>query len=241
LSFFQGGHTGWDGIDPGIDAVFDFPLYLAATAVFSGRAPASALAQVIRRDGLYPRPDLLVTFLDNHDTPRLATVPGVTPARLRLAIAFLLTCRGIPQITWGDEIGLTGHMDDRRDFPGGFPGDSHDAFTTGGRRPEEQSVFATYRDLLRLRKASPALRRGTLTELVVNETVFAYLRHDSSERVVVALNLGRTAAEVLLPPEVSGTAERLHGVAQWVDTTGGPRLELPAESVAILRLKERSG
>ena len=75
----------------------------AATAVFSGRAPAKALAAALRRDGLYPRPDLLVTFLDNHDTPRLAAVEGVTPARLRLAVAFLLTTRGIPQITWGDE------------------------------------------------------------------------------------------------------------------------------------------
>src|SRR5262249_36628499 len=102
LSFFQGGRAGWDGIDPGVDSVFDFPLYAAATAVFSGKAPASALAQALRRDGLYLRPDLLVTFLDNHDTPRLAAVPGVTPARLKLAAAFLLTTRGIPQITWGD-------------------------------------------------------------------------------------------------------------------------------------------
>jgi len=66
-----------------VDAVFDFPLYQAATAVFSGRAPAGALAQALRRDGLYPRRDLLVTFLDNHDTPRLAAVPGVTPSGSR--------------------------------------------------------------------------------------------------------------------------------------------------------------
>src|SRR5262249_20343493 len=47
LSFFQGGRRGWDGIDPGVDSVFDFPLYRAATAVFSGKSPASALAQVL--------------------------------------------------------------------------------------------------------------------------------------------------------------------------------------------------
>jgi glycosidase len=236
LSFFQGGRPGWDGIDPGVDAVFDFPMYQAATAVFSGRAPASALAQVLRRDGLYPRRDLLVTFLDNHDTPRLAAVPGVTPERLRLAIAFLLTTRGIPQITWGDEIGLPGHMDDRRDFPGGFPGDARDAFTAAGRTPEEKQIFTTYHDLLRLRKSSPALRRGTLTDLIATETVYAYLRQHGAERVVVALNLGKAAAEVALPPELSGGAERLYGQPRWIDAPGGPRLGLPGESAAIVKL-----
>ena len=81
------------------------------------------LAESLRRDGLFPHPELLVTFLDNHDTPRFAAVPGVTTKLLKMAVAFLLTTRGIPQITWGDELGLPGHMDDRRDFPGGFPGD----------------------------------------------------------------------------------------------------------------------
>ncbi len=235
LSFFQGGRAGWDGIDPGIDAVFDFPLYQTSVGVFSGRAPASALAQALRYDGLYPRPDLLVTFLDNHDTPRLAAVPGVTPARLRLAVAFLLTTRGIPQITWGDEIGLPGHMDDRRDLPGGFPGDPRDAFTAAGRAPEEQRLFAAYRDLLRLRKALPALRRGTLTDLVASEKVYVYLRHIGDESVLVALNLGKDAAEVPLPTEPSGAAERLYGEARWVDTPRGPLIALPGESAAVFR------
>jgi glycosidase len=239
LSFFQGGRAGWDGIDPGVQAVFDFPLYQAATAVFSGRAPASALAQVLRRDGLYPRPELLVTFLDNHDTPRLAAVPGATSERLRLAVAFLLTTRGIPQITWGDEVGLPGHMDDRRDLPGGFPGDPRDAFTASGRTPGEERLFATYRALLHLRKTTPALRRGALTDLVADRAVYAYLRQHESERVLVALNLGKTPAEVPLPPETAGPAVSLYGEARWLEVPGGPRLGLPAESAAVLRLTGR--
>jgi glycosidase len=239
LSFFQGGRAGWDGIDPGVDTVFDFPLYQAATSVFSGKGPASALAQVIRRDGLFPRSDLLVTFLDNHDTPRLASVPGATPARLRLAIAFLLTTRGIPQITWGDEVGLPGHMDDRREVPGGFPDDPRDAFTAAGRTREEEQLFAGYRDLLRLRKATPALRRGALTELVANESVYAYLRQHEGERVVVALNVAKTPVEVTLPAETAGAAERLYGEGRWLDAPGGPRLGLPAESIAVMRLSGR--
>jgi glycosidase len=239
LSFYQGGRAGWDGIDPGVDTVFDFALYQAATAVFSGRAPAKVLAESLRRDGLFPHPELLVTFLDNHDTPRLAAVPGVTARRLTMAIAFLLTMRGIPQITWGDEIGMPGHMDDRRDFPGGFPGDPRDAFIAAGRTAAQQQVFAAYRDLLRLRKSTPALRRGTLTDLVASETVYAYLRQHENERVVVAFNLGNTPAEVSLPPGTTGPAERLYGEARWLDTPDGTRLELPAETAVVLRLTGR--
>jgi glycosidase len=239
LGFFQGGRTGWDGIDPGVDTVFDFPLYKAAAAVFSGGAPARLLAESLRRDGLFPHPELLVTFLDNHDTPRLAAVPGVTTRRLTLAVAFLLTVRGIPQITWGDELGLPGHMDDRRDFPGGFPGDQRDAFSAAGRTTAEREVYAVYRDLLSVRKASLSLRGGTLTDLVANETVFAYLRQRENERVVVALNLAKAPADVILPSGISGPAERLYGEAQWFDAASGLRLELPAEAAVVLRLSER--
>jgi glycosidase len=235
LSFFQGGRPGWDGIDPGVDTVFDFPLNQATVAVFSGHAPASTLAQALGRDGLYPRPDLLVTFLDNHDTPRFASLPGMTAERLRLAVIFLLTTRGVPQITWGDEIGLPGHMDDRRDFPGGFPEDTRDAFTTAGRTAQEQTLFTTYRDLLQLRKNSPALRRGTLRDLVANESVYAYSRQDETERVIIVLNLAKGPAEISLPPEAAGTVERLYGDARWVDTTIGPQIALPGESVAVFR------
>jgi glycosidase len=139
-------------------------------------------------------------------------------------------------MTWGDEIGQAGHMDDRRDFPGGFPGDPRDAFTAAGRAAEEERLFATYRDYLRLRKACPALRRGTLTELVANETIYAYLRQHGTERLVVALNLGPNPAEVTLPPEIAGAAERLAGEGRWVGMPGGSRIELRGESAAVFRL-----
>jgi glycosidase len=223
-----------------VDTVFDFALYQASAAVFSGQAPASALAEALRRDGLYPRPDLLVTFLDNHDTPRFAALPGVSPKRLRLAVAFLLTTRGIPQMTWGDEIGLPGHMDDRRDFPGGFPGDSRDAFTAAGRTEEEQLLFTTYRDLLQVRKASPALRQGKLADLFVDRSVYAFLRQSDTERIVVVLNLGKDPVERALPRELSRPATRLFGAGEWIEGAGEPRFRLSAESAAVFRLIDRS-
>ncbi|WP_165244090.1 alpha-amylase family glycosyl hydrolase [Paludisphaera soli] len=236
LSFFQGGRAGWDGVDPGVESVFDFPMYGAATGVFKGKDPTSFLAESLGRDHLYPNPELLTTFLDNHDVDRLASVPGVTPARLRLAAVFLLTSRGIPQMTWGDEIGLPGDADDRRDYPGGFPGDPRDAFTPEGRTPEEDRLFRTYRDLLHLRKAEPALRRGSLTSLVATDEAYAFLREFEGSRLLVAINRDAKPASLRLPAVAAGPAEVLFGEARLVATPEGLMLEIPAEAAAVLRL-----
>src|SRR5262249_22396459 len=151
-------------------------------------------------------------------------------------VAFLLTTRGIPQITWGDELGQPGHMDDRRDFPGGFPGDPRDAFSVSGRNPAEQELFATYRALLHLRKSSLALRRGTLTELVARGAASPSRRQPGTGRLAAAWTLGGVPARVPLPPEVSGAADRLLGEAGGIAPPARPRLELPRESAAVFRL-----
>ncbi len=240
LPFYQGGRVGWDGIDPGVGAVFDFPLQQALQQVATGGAPAKALGQVLARDGLFPRPDRLVTFLDNHDMPRFAGLTGVDAARQELAATFLLTTRGIPQLTWGNEIGLLGHGDDRRDFPGGWPGDAHDAFTPDGRTPAEAATFATFRTLLHLRRDHEALRRGDLTELIATDTVYAFVRRTGAEIVVVALNFGDQAASVRLPREPLGpasAAERLHGEGTLTLEADAASLALPAHRAVLFLLK----
>ncbi len=238
LCFFQGGRPGWDGIDPGVDSVFDFPLNRAIVQVFSERAPATRLSMVVSRDGLYPRAERLVTFLDNHDTPRLAAAPGLDPNRYRLAVAYLLTTRGIPQMTWGDEIGLPGHMDDRRDFPGGFPGDSRSAFEAKGRTTDEQATFETWKRLIRLRRSSPALRRGRLIELAVSDKTYAYLREMGEERIVVVFNLDTIPTSVQIARDKIKDLRRFelaYGSAVTRLESADLIVELPAESAAALR------
>lgn len=238
LSFFQGGRTGWDGIDPGVAGVFDFPLHVAIATVFTNRGPASLLAKALAADSVCPRPDLLVTFLDNHDMSRLSQC-GTSPGRVRIAAAFLLSTRGIPQITWGDEIGLAPGEDHRRGFPGGFPGDLRDAFTAAGRTAEEQELFDTWRTLLHLRQKTPAMRRGRLTDLAVGDKTYAYLREHQGERVMTVLNLDDKPISLSVSFTATGTVtrqERLYG--NGTAKVGHRQLdvEVPAESAAIFRL-----
>ena len=176
-SFFVGGRT-VEGIDTGLDTVFDFPLYSTIRKVVLRNASAKQLEDVLRCDWMFPHPENLVTFLGNHDTKRFMGEPRASTQKLKLAFSLLLTLRGIPEIYYGDELGMPGgdDPDNRHDFPGGFPGDKRDAFSPEGRTPGEQSVFTHVRALLRLRHEHPALRGGGLIHIFGDDQILAYVR-----------------------------------------------------------------
>jgi glycosidase len=208
VAFFQGGQKGFDGIDTGLDMVMDFPLCQAMRGVFAGKEKMSALAAVLRHDRLYPNPANLMTLYGNHDISRLATLAHGDVRRLKLANVFLLTCRGIPQLYYGDEIGMEGgeDPDNRRDFPGGFPGDPRSAFDSGQRTDKEKELLAHWKQWIDLRKKLPALRKGTQHHLHVDNDVYVFLRSYQSERVIVALSKAakRRTVDVPVGPELKG-------------------------------------
>lgn len=194
-AFFAGGRK-MAGIDSGVDTVFDFSLYSALRKVVLHDAPAKLLEQVLQQDWLFPHPEQLVTFLGNHDSSRFMGEAEAMPEKLKLAFSLLLTMRGIPQIYAGDEIGMPGgdDPDNRRDFPGGFPGDPRNAFTSAGRTADEQKIFTYVRDLLHLRQEHPALRRGSYVHIFSDDKTFVYLRsfdagkQQNGERLLMVMN-----------------------------------------------------
>jgi glycosidase len=109
---------------------------------------------------------------------------------LKLAFTFLLTMRGIPQLYYGDEIALRGgnDPDNRRDFPGGWAGDSRNAFEASGRTEEENDVFNHLKKMLRLRAELEPLRRGKLMHLAINEQSYVFARYTNNKTVIVAFN-----------------------------------------------------
>jgi glycosidase len=200
VSFHQGGHVGFDGIDPKVQSQFDFPVYFALRDAFARGRSLRQVALMVARDRLYPNPMMLWTLLGSHDERRFMGEPGATTAGLKLAYTFLTTYRGIPLVYYGDEIALAGggDPDNRRDFPGGFPGDPRNAFEASGRTPEQQDVWQHLQRLLRLRAARPELRTGDTEHLQVGEQTYVYRRG----RTVVALNNDTARAEVRIPAEL---------------------------------------
>ena len=165
--------------------LFDFPLQQALTDVFIEGEDLPDIPAVLSQDMVYTRPSSLVTFLGLHDMRRFRE-KGSHRALMN-AFHYLLTGRGTPVIYYGDEIGMkgAGDPDNRRTFPGGWPGDERNAFEASGRSSEEQELFSHVRSLLVARAASPALRRGGLVNLMVNDDAYVYARGAEGDAPVV--------------------------------------------------------
>jgi glycosidase len=189
-SFFQGGMKRFDGVDSRVDTVFDFPLLYPIRRAFGEGKPVHEVAGTLAHDYLYPRPDLLVTFLGNHDVPRFMNEMGASIAGLKLALTLLLTTRGIPMIYSGDEIAMPGggDPDNRRDFPGGWPGDPRNAFEPSGRTADQEAVFEHVHQLAHLHAELEPLRRGTLVDLAVGDQTYAYARVTKDASIITLIN-----------------------------------------------------
>jgi len=239
-SFFVGGANRYDGVDSGLSTVFDFPLFFAIREVLLHDAPVGRIATVLRQDSLYSRPDALVTFFANHDVSRFASANGSSATKQKLAFGLMLTLRGIPEIYYGDEIGMPGGSDpdNRRDFPGGWKEDSANSFTKEGRSGAQQEIFSYAQTLLRLRREQDALRRGRLWHLFSDESCYVFLRQAEQENLVVAFNNSSQARsiEVALsdtPAQKVTEVKTLLGGALAKVTNGSLHITMPAQSLTI--------
>jgi len=234
VSSFAGGVTR-AGVDTELTTPFDFPTYFALRAVFAKGGSMSQLAQVLSADSLYPHPERLVSFLGNHDTKRFMSdsqphenstkaqtkpqTEAETEAALRLAFAYIMTTRGMPQIYSGDELAMHGgeDPDNRMDFPGGFPGASSNAFApdsgndsrTDGRSTQQQQMRTWVSHLATVRRAHPSLTCGAEQVIASNEDWIVYLRDSSHsvsgscssdrERMLVAIHRGPASDSLTVP------------------------------------------
>jgi neopullulanase len=237
LSFFEGG-TRRRGVDTKLPSLLDFPLEGAVRQVFGEGQPMTKLVDLLAQDSLYQRPEMLVAFPGNHDQPRFLTVANGDISKLMMATAFLLTTRRAVHLYYGDEIALLGGRDpdNRRDFPGGFPGDSVNAFTPEGRTGDAATVFNWTRGLLNFRQEHPALRRGGLTQLLSNKDQYAYIRTAPEEDVIVVMN--RAGREKPIQIEVDDLPFLKDGVRLTAFPAGGPDAVVAGGKIVIDQPRE---
>ena len=131
--------------------------------------------------------------------------------------------------------------DNRRDFPGGFPADGFNAFTT--RNEKQRSVFEHQKLLGQLRAELEPLRRGNLLNLLATEHQYVYARNTTKSAVIVAFNNGVKAAMVEFSvaetklPNGANLRDRLGSVPDGQVANERIKFELPARSAAILVVK----
>jgi alpha-glucosidase len=118
-------------------------------------------------------------LLGSHDTDRILKVLGGRDDLNRLAAGILMTYPGVPGVYYGDEVGMgRGKLEASRAC---MPWDKNDW---------DEDLLAHYKQLVKLRRSSPALINGGFQVLYSEENSFAYLRDSEEEILIVVANRG---------------------------------------------------
>ncbi|WP_130735674.1 glycoside hydrolase family 13 protein [Flavobacterium sp. J27] len=181
-----------------LPSVMDFTLHDAFGSVFNENEANWSNGTIkfyenFVNDFLYDNPNNLLVFIENHDTGRFNEIYKNDFKKFQLGMTLLATTRGIPQIYYGSEIGMAGNKgkgdaDIRQDFPGGWKGDSNNAFTNSGRTEMQKQYFNFSKKLLNWRKNKTVIHSGKLTHYIPENNVYVYFRHNDTESVMVILN-----------------------------------------------------
>ena len=146
------------------DSVLDYPLYFNINNVFASASgptkPIEDHYNAIAANYDTNSQMRLVTFLDNHDQPRFLSIGGATTNRLKVALTFLYTSRGIPCLYYGTEQGFNGATDpyDREDM---FAGQFKDGPTGVDSFNMTHPLFLLTAELNNFRRLYPALQLGS--------------------------------------------------------------------------------
>jgi len=196
------------------------------------------------QDFVYKDPMREVIFLDNHDLARFYSVVGEDTAKYKMAIAWLLTFRGVPQFYYGDEVLMTGFTNPdgnvRLDFKGGWPGDSVNKFTTAGRSTKEESIFQYIKRFANFRKNSSAITTGKMMQYVPVEGIYVYFRYDDNQTIMCVMNSKDQSATV----DLSRFNERIKNFTKAYDVATGttfnlePQLSIGGKYLLVMELRK---
>lgn len=217
-------------------APLDFYLNKAIRDVFAYNSSFNVLNDAIVKTGQdYKWENDLPVFIDNHDMARFLTINS-SYTRLHQALAFVLTCRGIPLVYYGTEQYL--HND-----------------TSGGGDPwnrpmmnswnENTTAFNLISSLSTLRQTQPALQYGDMYQRWINDNIYIYERKFFDSVVLVAINKNSSSQYIsgLYTALPSGTYSDylnslLGGLSISVNSSGYvSNFTLPANSVSVWTYK----
>jgi glycosidase len=249
-AYFQKDALNKDGYNSGIPSVTDFPMYYALNKAFNEKDGWTegllSLYYVLAQDFLYAHPDNNLIFCDNHDLDRYFPKVNSNIKKWKMGMGFLLTTRGIPCIYYGTELLMTGeekkgHGSIRKDFPGGWPGDSVNAFTSAGRNKAQNEAFNYLKTLLKWRLNNKLIQYGKLKQFIPENEIYVYFRYTDDECVMVALNNSNNEMKALKPERFDECMKNYKYARNVV--TGEvinylTVLTLPPKSILILELKK---
>ena len=200
------------------------------------------LYTTLSNDFLYKDPMHNVIFLDNHDLSRFFSTVGEDVNKFEMGLAWLFTCRGIPQLYYGDEVLMKGFTNPdgwvRLDFPGGWEGDKKNAFTQQGLTDTEKIVQNYVKTFANYRKNSSALKTGKMMQYVPVDGLYIYFRYDNNHTVMCVMNTDDKEKTI----DFAKYSERTGGFIKAKNIADGKEMSsgftIPAKKLWVLELEK---
>ena len=199
-----------------MDAGFDFSFRGNCLGFVEGRGRTVAYATYLKKRHAVRRGYHLAHYLSLHDEPMFLHELGNDRQKFKLCVALQMTNLGIPVIYYGEEVARRG---------GAWPTNRGDmawgsrAVAPGEGLMRDEALRGYYRQLIALRRAHPALSRGTFRELSTAGDLLVFAREDpaSGDAVIVAINRGADGATAAVP-----LPKRWRGATVQEALTGAP-------------------
>lgn len=237
------------GYNTHLNTVTDFPMHYALVEAFNEKDSwtegLARLYYTLTQDYLYSDAMNTVVFADNHDLSRYFTLMHEDLDKWKMGMAFLYTTRGIPMVYYGTEILMTGEESEghgyiREDFPGGWPGDTLNAFVSEGRTPDQEEAFQYLKMLINWRKAKEVIHSGGLMHFIPDDGLYVYFRYDDEDAVMVVMNNNETGpkeAELSDYDEITGQYSVMKDIMTGEEKPLEGVLTIGAKSVLIFDLE----
>ncbi|SHI35525.1 Glycosidase [Tangfeifania diversioriginum] len=247
VSYWQKGQRNFDGYECHLPSLMDFPLQDAVSRALRENEDWGSglvtLYEMLANDFLYPNPENLVVFPDNHDMSRFFVQMGEDVELLKMGIAYFLTTRGIPQLYYGTEVLMSHpgdhHGDIRAEFPGGWADHDINAFTGEGLTSDQKEVQNYISTIQNWRKNKAVIHHGKLMHFVPENGIYTYFRYNENEVVMVVLNKNREGKT--FPTERFSEIIEGYSSGKEIITSESisdlSELKVPAKAAMIIELK----
>lgn len=247
-SYWQKGKVNHDGYTSCLTTIMDFAMQSALVNALKTKEPGSYtdglinVYETLANDFVYPDPKNILVFGDNHDMDRIYTQLDGDVALTKMALTYLLTIRGIPQIYYGTEILLDNssapgnHGVIRTDFPGGWKGDATSGFTGRGLTPDQLDMQTYLRQLLNWRKNNPVIADGQTLHFAPFDGVYVYFRYNADKMIMVVMNKneGETVIDTKRFAEILGNKTKAENVITGEVISGLSSLKVKGKTVTVL-------
>lgn len=221
-----------------LDSVLDYTLYFKINSIFAEATDNTRQIikhyQEVAANYDPAAQNQLVTFLDNHDQPRFFSVKGTTTDRLKVALVFLYTARGVPCLYYGTEQAFNGAKDpwDREDM---FAGQFEWGPSLGDNFNMTHPLYQYVARLNNFRRLYPALETGVQSNLWSNTNgpgLFAFTRRLGAQEVLVVFNTANTNQTLPACPTIYSARTRLRNLLDENEAvTVGAKKQFPPITV----------